>query len=841
MKGLLTKKLSAGLSLALAAVMTISTPCAALAYEVPQEINCESLDEAVAALDELVAYLEENGPEALETAYKEAEERGDIAKLEAAAEELRVYAEEAYVYFEENIRPQMEADLVVLQAELEELKAELAVKKAELMAELEKINAEVEETIAEIEAAIAEIERQIDMVVEALEALHQKLQAAVDETAAFVEATIELNAALEELAAIVNGESTTSYEEAFTRIIDAAVAVKEAYDNAENAKDVLATAVRAIKPLMADVDAAIKAHVEEELAAIDAAIAAHVDEKLAEIDAAIKAHVEEKLAEIEAAVTAHVEEKAAQIVEELEAVAEEINTAVTETAEAIVAKIEEVVALADALYLDATTDTYEIGKDSYYVAIGDTSTYAYGLDGAEGYVERFANALGLAENQYVNLCADCECASVCECIEEVEANADVIAKSDIVTVGFTNNTYVEFALTQLRDAAFGKDAVELDWEAFVPAEAVPYVEGLIAEMEASFVESGMDEETAAYLALAVERLAYAYVEYAAELPALVDAIHAINPDTLVVIVGMYNPLEGLVIGEGAEALDLGAYIDMIVDLSDAYGVAYAMLAENTIFVSAQDVVTVAETEGALTLEEVIYEYLFNGAVNLHASEEGHEYIKDQLIAALDLEVGCTAHVPGKNCPSAKFTDMNYAKWYHLHVDYCVENGLIYGTSETTFSPNMDITRGMIVSILYRLSGEKAGSADVEAMTFTDVDPEKYYAKAIAWAQMNGVVYGTSATTFEPEEPITREEMVAILCRYAKHMGYDVSASADLAAYPDADNVKAWAKAPISWAVAEGLFYGAKTSTGVYKINPNGLTTRAEAASFIYRFCMLDAQ
>ena len=125
--------------------------------------------------------------------------------------------------------------------------------------------------------------------------------------------------------------------------------------------------------------------------------------------------------------------------------------------------------------------------------------------------------------------------------------------------------------------------------------------------------------------------------------------------------------------------------------------------------------------------------------------------------------------------------------------------------------------------------------------FSDVAADAWHNGFVGALEAAGIMSGDGNGSFRPDHAITREEMVAILCRYAKHMGYDTSARTDLTVFPDFKNVKSWAKAPLGWAAAEGLFYGAKTSTGAYKINPNGLTTRAEAASFIYRFCMLNAQ
>ena len=108
---------------------------------------------------------------------------------------------------------------------------------------------------------------------------------------------------------------------------------------------------------------------------------------------------------------------------------------------------------------------------------------------------------------------------------------------------------------------------------------------------------------------------------------------------------------------------------------------------------------------------------------------------------------------GKNCPSAKFTDVSASQWYHEAVDYAVVNGLFAGTSDTAFTPNGEMTRGMLVTVLWRMAGKPEAKA---AAAFRDVDADQYYAVAVAWAKENGIVAGTSDTTFSPNAKITRE-------------------------------------------------------------------------------------
>ena len=175
-----------------------------------------------------------------------------------------------------------------------------------------------------------------------------------------------------------------------------------------------------------------------------------------------------------------------------------------------------------------------------------------------------------------------------------------------------------------------------------------------------------------------------------------------------------------------------------------------------------------------------------------------------------------------------FTDVNTDDWFAEAVQYMLDNEMMNGTSATTFGPNTTTTRGMIVTILYRLEGEP----DAAASSFTDVASNMYYADAINWAAANGIVNGITTTTFGPDNAITREQMAAILYRYAQFKGYDVSASNNLTNYTDASQISAYAATAMQWANAEGLIAGNTTTT----INPTGNATRAEVATILMRFC-----
>ena len=174
-----------------------------------------------------------------------------------------------------------------------------------------------------------------------------------------------------------------------------------------------------------------------------------------------------------------------------------------------------------------------------------------------------------------------------------------------------------------------------------------------------------------------------------------------------------------------------------------------------------------------------------------------------------------------------FSDVAPDAWYRDAVQYAYDNGLMTGTSETTFEPAVSTTRGMIVSVLHRL----AGSPAADDAGFSDVADSAWYAEAVNWAASEGIVGGFGEGSFRPDSAITREQMASILYRYAAYKGMDVSARADLSGYADADQIGEWAYEVMSWANAEGLLNGVTADT----LQPQGNATRAQVAAILQRF------
>ena len=174
-----------------------------------------------------------------------------------------------------------------------------------------------------------------------------------------------------------------------------------------------------------------------------------------------------------------------------------------------------------------------------------------------------------------------------------------------------------------------------------------------------------------------------------------------------------------------------------------------------------------------------------------------------------------------------FTDVHETDWFYNDVLFVYEEGLFAGTSDTTFSPNTSMTRAMLVTVLYRLEGQPAVNG---RSGFSDVQYNGYYEDAVTWAADNGIVNGTSITTFSPNANVTREQMAAILYRYAQYKKYNTAASSSLNGFTDQASVSGYATASLEWAVAEKLVNG---SAG--KLMPTGNATRAQVAAILHRF------
>ena len=218
---------------------------------------------------------------------------------------------------------------------------------------------------------------------------------------------------------------------------------------------------------------------------------------------------------------------------------------------------------------------------------------------------------------------------------------------------------------------------------------------------------------------------------------------------------------------------------------------------------------------------------------------GHDYQAVVTAPTLD-EGGYTTHTcsrcgdsyvdsetPALGHKCAAYTDIP-TDWAKEGICFVIENGLMVGTTSTTFAPKDTLTRAMLVTVLYRM----AGSPAVDAPSgFTDVADGQWYSDAIAWAAANGIVNGVGNNRFAPSEPVTREQLAAIFFRYAKAEAPEADV---LSGYPDAEAISTYARDAMAWAVSTGLVTGSKEADGTY-LAPQGLAAREQAAAILMRY------
>jgi len=207
---------------------------------------------------------------------------------------------------------------------------------------------------------------------------------------------------------------------------------------------------------------------------------------------------------------------------------------------------------------------------------------------------------------------------------------------------------------------------------------------------------------------------------------------------------------------------------------------------------------------------------------------------DKATSEAEAERAMTAALAAIDAASVKkkqtFEDVPDAAWFRGSVDFAVGNGLFNGVSETRFAPRGAMTRGMLATVLYRLDGKPPVSGD---SPFSD-STETWYRDAVAWGSASRVILGVGGGKFNPDGEVTREQLAAVLYRYAAYKGKNVAAKAELSAFADAGSVASWAKNAVAWACAAGLMNG-KTAGGAKYLDPAGRAGRAEVAAMLMRF------
>lgn len=271
----------------------------------------------------------------------------------------------------------------------------------------------------------------------------------------------------------------------------------------------------------------------------------------------------------------------------------------------------------------------------------------------------------------------------------------------------------------------------------------------------------------------------------------------------------------------------GAVAPTTYDIVIPSALANIVKADKTKAAAGDTVTLTAAGEGTLTVTDA------NGKSVALTDLGSGKYTFKMPSAKVSVGFKTTADQPcdgGKDCPSAPFTDVDTAKWYHLSVDYVLTHKMMNGVSSRAFAPNANLTRGMLVQILYNLEGKPKGTA----ANFSDVQADAWYAEAVGWAASNKVVTGYADGTFRPNAAVTREQAAAILYRYAQSKGIDVSVgeNTNILSYVDVQQASEYAIPALQWAVGAGVLNGKNGG----RLAPTGTATRAEIAAIMQRWC-----
>ena len=705
MKKTLAKTLRSALALALALVMVLGTVGTTFAAEVP---GGDKMDAAVA---KLVDVLKQYGPDAIKLAGDYATSHGYVAAVEETAAELKAEVNAIVASFG-IAKADVEAALAGPKAELAALKADLELVKT--VVELQKsgaldANVNIEEiTPEQLEqiqqsGLLGDIEINLDNLTEEqfqiLKELGLSGEVNVDEltdeqidalkAAGLIreDATRE-DLEQEELVKVEELQNNLGEAEAKAEALEAKIAELQAIlDQIEAEVKRMAEAAAACEDLSAAIVAILK---QESVVAAEVAVAKYVESRdalfaaLAEVEKPYKVlgglivaagetavSLADGVAELALFVAEDLAKSAAEYsLQDLGAVINKLGAKLGVTQDMVdlavgavenmladnLKKVEaKIVALKNAVvkaFKNATTADYVVTYGSNLVAIGDDTAAA-----DDSYVDLLNEELGLLVD------ADKTLTSF-DMIQDVVLDAELIAGADLITIGFSTANFASYTA----DAMLGTSGI--NWGKYLPAEAIEAVKVALNEVEKYVVAMGAGTATAKALAAAIESITYNALVYAWELPATIAEIRAINEDAVLVVVGLDNPLENCTASYKDLSVGIDKLTDAVMEQTNAYTLAYAMLAGNCTFVAAPNAANDAEGK-ELTLDNLVATVMGKG---LLPNAKGQEYIKDRILNALNVSYDYLmgdANLDGV----VDYVDAMIVLQYHVGVD--VAGGFIY--------------------------------------------------------------------------------------------------------------------------------------------------------------------
>lgn len=230
---------------------------------------------------------------------------------------------------------------------------------------------------------------------------------------------------------------------------------------------------------------------------------------------------------------------------------------------------------------------------------------------------------------------------------------------------------------------------------------------------------------------------------------------------------------------------------------------------------------------SLYVDYYSYQYFVDSVANVFSIRDtnGGSYSSTEISFAVPVHEKIESNQPVLGSP---FSDVKLSDWYSGAVSYVFDNGIMNGTSATTFKPNATVERSQVVQMLYNLEGQPTVTGN---SGFSDIKSDDWYSKAVTWAERNGVVDGYENNAFRPGKAVSREEFAQMLYNYSKYKRYDLSTAADLSEFPDGGSVSNWANSAVAWANGNGLINGHDDG----RLDPSGTAIRAQAASILMGF------
>lgn len=386
--------------------------------------------------------------------------------------------------------------------------------------------------------------------------------------------------------------------------------------------------------------------------------------------------------------------------------------------------------------------------------------------------------------------------------------AKYISEADIITLNIGANNFGTFLQMQISRYQDGKTPMDVTIPNSLSALLrTPEWEAFEADALARLGDAGV---AVGLIDLLIRSLRYTYVGLKTHFDASMDCIYKLNPDADVVVVGLYNMLEGVHLTN--DMINIGAIVKGFMQLVNLHMKALCPHAKDYTYVDVMGT-EIFGLPGNLLDEDFIPAITGNYGIAVHPNENGQRFIADRVLNALQIP----------------FEDVAPEAWYAEGVRYAYHHGLMNGVSDRFFAPAALTTRDQVAAILYRLAGSPGVSGQTEP--FIDVSDDHWAHDAIVWAYQTGVITGVTAHTFLPGAPVTRQQLVTMLWRYAG----TPETGADLEHFYDRFAVASWAKTAMAWAVDQGLIAGVAEHT----LLPVGTATRAQLATILMRFAKMD--